>query len=59
MTNDEYIVDFNRAVVAAWMDCMKEVALATQEEEVQDQIFVPQVAWPEGTEYLSNGPFFD
>jgi hypothetical protein len=27
--------------------------------EIFDQKTNPMVTWPEGTEYLSNGPFFD
>lgn len=40
----------HNAVVEAWVKAS---------DEKDESVFVPQVTWPEGTEYLSQGPFFD
>lgn len=61
MTNEDRIVEFNRGLVAAWIEGSKESAVEAQDEPevAPEPVFTPQVKWPEGTEYISNGPFFD
>jgi len=39
----------HNAIVKAWIDASDE----------EDSLFAPVVTWPEGTEYVSQGPFFD
>jgi hypothetical protein len=40
----------HNALVEAWVKA---------EDDKEKPVFVPQVTWPEGTEYVSKGPFFD
>jgi hypothetical protein len=50
-TNEEERMDsLHNALVEAWVKA---------EEDKEKPVFVPQVTWPEGTEYVSKGPFFD
>jgi len=43
----------HNALVEAW------VKAEDNKDNKDKPMFVPQVTWPEGTEYVSKGPFFD
>lgn len=48
---DEAVSTNLKKVVSSWIQA--------NDEEEEDKPFVPVITWPEGTEYISEGPFFE